>query len=210
MFNKEAFGAHLICRELYGAGKPGGMVLRDFLDAHFRKTLLQEIHQNVRLFRPAQRKYLSAYQEFYYFYVGEADEQRVQGDFNAVFALRDRYGDLYQSLQAAANFSATATLNSVAVQKYPQGSIGISLHRDQSRYLNLISIFVLEGQAPFFISLDRNPSHAMAIHTAPGDLILLRAPSSAESLAEKRLRPFHAVGRILQERITLLLRERAG
>ena len=208
-FNKEAFRAAWVCRALYDAAEPGGIVLRDFLDVDFRTTLLQEIHRHVQLFRPAQRKYLRAYQEFSYFYIGEADEDHVQGGFKTVFALRDRYADLYRSLQAPANFSVTAPLNSVAVQKYPQGSIGITLHRDESRYVNLISIFVLKGEAPFFVSLDRNPAHAMAMHTAPGDLILLRGPRNQESSAEKRLRPFHAVGRVLQERITLILRARA-
>ena len=179
------------------------MVLHDFLDEDFRKALLQEIHHHVKLFRPAQRKYLSACQEFSYFYIGEADDQRVSGDFKGLLALRDQYTHLYRSLQAPANFSVTARLNSVGVQKYPPGSIGITLHRDESRYVNLISIFVLKGKAPFLFSLDRNPSHAIVIQTGPGDLILLRAPRGASSPTEKRLRPFHAVGRVPQERITL-------
>lgn len=210
MFRQEAFNADQVFRELYDPAKPGAMVVRSFLDVDFRKILLQEIYHHGHLFRPAQRKYLNAYQEFSYFYIGEADEEHVQADFKTVFALRDRYADLYRSFQRPTNSSATCTLNSVAVQKYPQGSIGITLHRDASRYVNLISIFVLKGVALFLVSSDREPSHANAVHTAPGDLILLRAPRDRESSAEKRLRPFHAVGGVLEERITLLLRERVG
>jgi hypothetical protein len=45
----------------------------------------------------------------------------------------------------------------------------LTLHRDESRYVNLISIFVLKGEAPFLVSLDRDLSRAMATHTLPGD-----------------------------------------
>jgi hypothetical protein len=87
----------------------------------------------------------------------------------------------------------------VAVQKYPQGSIGLTLHRDESRYVNLISIFVLKGEAPFLVSLDRDLSCPIATHTRAGDLVLLRAPRGMENVTEKRLRPFHAVGQVLEE-----------
>ena len=53
-------------------------------------------------------------------------------------------------------FASPLRFNSLSLQKYEQGSIGITPHRDGLRYINLICIFVIAGQGRFFVCADRS------------------------------------------------------
>ncbi|MFQ5994296.1 MAG: hypothetical protein ACE5K1_04330 [Acidiferrobacterales bacterium] len=93
--------------------------------------------------------------------------------------------------------------NSIMLQKYPGGSLGISAHRDGQRYVNLICILVIAGSGRFHICADRSGAQSQEIPAEPGDAILMRAPGFAGR--EDRL--FHYVTEIRETRYTLGLRQ---
>ena len=100
-------------------------------------------------------------------------------------------------------FSTPLRFNSLSLQKYEQGSIGITPHRDGLRYINLISIFVIGGKGRFFVCADRSGREAVEIDAAPGNLILIRAPG----FLREDIRPFHFVSEISCRRYSFGLRQ---
>ncbi len=93
-------------------------------------------------------------------------------------------------------------MNDLIVQRYHPGSVGITPHRDHLKYEALVALFPLSGRARFCICADRQGSDSREIPTAPGDLILMRAPG----LFGLRDRPFHFLDRVESRRISLGLR----
>ncbi len=100
-------------------------------------------------------------------------------------------------------FEERLNFNSMTLQKYPAGSQGISPHRDRAIYINLICIFILGGEGRFFICKDRSGQDAMEIDSAPGRVILMRAPG----FYQMQPRPYHLVKDIPGDRYTLGLRQ---
>jgi hypothetical protein len=101
--------------------------------------------------------------------------------------LRDAFQELMDRSLAALPvypFQSTLTFNSLSLQKYEPGSIGITPHLDSLRYINLICLFVIDA--------------------APGNLILMRAPGFMGSQA----RPFHYVTEIPETRYSFGLRQK--
>ena len=208
MFKAHLFNPARICAELYNPTRRGGLSLSGFLQPAAREQLLCEIQKHVRWFRPASRDYLNAVQEFDFFHLGEQDDDRITGNFETILRLRARYARLYKMMAEQARFHSPGALNSITVQRYPQDSLGITSHRDESQSINLISIFVLAGEAPFGISTDRQKSDVVELPASPGDLILLRAPRDRHEPTERKMRPLHYVGRVVRERYSLTFREK--
>jgi len=100
-------------------------------------------------------------------------------------------------------FPSPLHFNSLSLQKYAQGSIGITPHRDGLRYINLICIFVIAGQGRFFVCADRSGQEAVEIEATPGNVILMRAPG----FLGEDLRPFHFVSEISATRYSFGLRQ---
>lgn len=78
----------------------------------------------------------------------------------------------------------------VAVQRYQPGSIGITPHRDQSRYAQLVAVITVAGSAPFTLCRNRAGDPIRTWQADPGSLVLLRGPG----LAGEDGRPMHLVG----------------
>ncbi len=97
--------------------------------------------------------------------------------------------------------------NDYSLQKYPiskpEHRFAISPHRDHKYCINVIAIYVLEGEAPFFISANKSAMNATEIKTKPGDLILMRGFQFLESPA----RPLHFLGKVTKERLSFGLRQ---
>lgn len=208
-FRPVSFDAEQIVRELYNPGAPGGILIPELLAPETRQRLLGDIAACSSSFQRAPRAYGNALREFDYLHLGEADEERITGEFPHLFALRDRYADVYNRTARHASFSPSSSLNSIAVHRYWEGSLGITPHRDESGFVNLISVFVLSGTARFYICGARDQYRPQRIraswHPGAGDLILLRAPRSD---AEHAWRPLHGVGPVTAERYTITFRER--
>ena len=93
-------------------------------------------------------------------------------------------------------------LNDLILQRYAAGSRGITAHRDHIRYRGLVALLILSGNGRFCLCDDRSGSGAREIASAPGDLLLMRAPGFAGSPE----RPFHFLDRITVERLSFGLR----
>ncbi len=98
------------------------------------------------------------------------------------------------------------TPTELAYMFYKGPHAGISPHRDHARHKMLVAIFSLKGYATFRIHHTRDEADIDAEWTtAPGDLVLLRAPGLHP---EVNTRPFHSIGPPIgsEERISLSLR----
>lgn len=100
-------------------------------------------------------------------------------------------------------FDTPLIFNSMSLQKYRKGSLGITPHRDGLRFINLVCIFIISGGGKFFVCADRSGRDASEIHTSPGRVVFLRAPGFMGS----EERPFHFVTDIRQTRYTFGLRQ---
>lgn len=101
-------------------------------------------------------------------------------------------------------FAMPIDFNDMSLQKYDQGSIGITPHKDGKSRVNLICVFNLIGKAEFALCDDRNGSNPRFLDTTPGNLILLRAPGFFHGT----LQPFHFVRNVTEERVIFGLRQK--
>ncbi len=99
-------------------------------------------------------------------------------------------------------FECPLVFNDMMLQHYAADALGISAHRDESRYINLACIFVLKGGGGFFVCEDRSGSGAREISAPPGWAIFLRCPG----LRGTSDRVFHFVAELDAPRTTLGLR----
>ncbi|MDQ5851366.1 MAG: hypothetical protein M3380_04700 [Chloroflexota bacterium] len=100
-------------------------------------------------------------------------------------------------------FTTRLNLNALVLQKYEQGSLGITPHRDQLSYINLVCVFMIEGQGRFCLCADRSGNDSHAIDATPGRVIFMRAPG----LLGATKRPFHYVTDIQAPRYTFGVRQ---
>lgn len=102
-------------------------------------------------------------------------------------------------------FETALSFNSVVLQRYEEGSLGITPHKDGLRYINLVCVFVIGGRGRFYICSDRSGRDAKEVDASPGDVILMRAPGL---FGAKDNRPFHYVTEIQETRYTFGLRQK--
>lgn len=81
--------------------------------------------------------------------------------------------------------------NEVAVQRYQPGSVGITPHRDQRRYAQLVVVITVAGSASFTLCHNRDGDPIRTWQAEPGSLVLLRGPGLA---GDPDGRPMHSVG----------------
>lgn len=81
--------------------------------------------------------------------------------------------------------------NEVAIQRYQPGSIGITPHRDQRRYAQLVAVITVVGEAPFTLCRNRDGDPVRTWQADQGSLLLLRGPGLA---GVPDGRPMHLVG----------------
>ena len=101
-------------------------------------------------------------------------------------------------------FAIPFRLNSMILNRYEAGSLGITPHRDFVRYINLIGVVVIGGSGRFQVCAGRNTRGATEIMAPSGHAILMRAPGFPGAAD----RPFHCVSDIRESRYTLVLRQR--
>ena len=102
-------------------------------------------------------------------------------------------------------FEMALSFNSMVLQRYEEGSIGITPHRDGLSYINLVCVFVIGGQGSFYVCSDRSGNDSIEIDASPGNVILMRAPGF---LGSEDGRPFHYVTDIREPRYTFGLRQK--
>lgn len=121
--------------------------------------------------------------------------------------LRDRFQVTMRRFfdEVPDTFEPPLAFNNVMVQRYPAGEIGITPHRDGASVLNLIAIFVLEGDGDFSLCADYKGNGARIIPAPPGHVIIMKGPGFLGS----REQPIHQIMNIRQERTVVILRQRA-
>lgn len=141
-------------------------------------------------------------------------EAAVRQDFDVALAFppdgvfRALAAALGERLRAALSLApclddpAGFRLNDLIVQRYRRGSFGITPHRDHVGYRGLVAIVTLRGAARFFVCADRQGNGAREVPAPPGHLLLMRAPGYLSD----RPRPFHFLGEVTKERLSLGLR----
>jgi hypothetical protein len=113
------------------------------------------------------------------------------------FEISKQLGREYENSGQSQMFSERPLLFSdLALQKYVPSSegskYGISPHRDQSGFVNLVAVLLISGPSAFFICRDKGGGGAADVVARPGDLILMRGGGYGRDLP----RPFHFVGKI--------------
>ena len=101
-------------------------------------------------------------------------------------------------------FERPFELNDMVLQRYQPGPVGISPHVDGRSMINLVCIFVLEGEARFCICRARDGCCAVSIDNEPGRVVLLRASGFYGCYRG----PFHFVSDITSQRTVFSLRQR--
>lgn len=181
----------------------GGATSVSILDEDFRMALLKEAEGYH--YRPEDET------------VGSGDRlvrQEVSSFEN--FSAESRYVLLRNSFQEllerslvkleSCPFETALGFNSMVLQRYEKGSIGITPHRDGSSFINLVCVFVINGRGRFYICSDRSGRDAREVNASPGNVIVMRAPGLFSS---EDNRPFHYVTGIRETRCTFGLRQKA-
>ena len=83
------------------------------------------------------------------------------------------------------------TPNEIAVQRYQPGPLGITPHRDQRRFAQLVAVVTIAGSAPFTLCRNRSGDPIQTWQANEGSLVLLRGPGLA---GDPDGRPMHTVG----------------
>ncbi len=102
-------------------------------------------------------------------------------------------------------FETPLNFNTMVLQRYEQGSLGITPHKDGKSYINVVSIFVIGGGGRFFVCSDRAGNNSREIDASEGNVILMRAPGFYGYIDN---RPFHYVTDITEERYTFGVRQK--
>jgi hypothetical protein len=122
--------------------------------------------------------------------------------------LRDSFQELIERCLAGLEsypFETTLNFDSMMLQKYEEGSLGITPHKDGLSFINLVCVFVVGGRGRFYVCSDRTGRDAKEIHASPGHVIFMRAPGL---FGAENDRPFHYVADIQETRYTFGLRQR--
>jgi hypothetical protein len=102
-------------------------------------------------------------------------------------------------------FETALNFNSMVLQRYEEGSLGITPHKDGLSYINLVCVFVIGGRGRFYVCSDRSGRDAKEVAASPGNVILMRAPGL---FGAEDNRPFHYVTEIEETRYTFGLRQK--
>ena len=122
--------------------------------------------------------------------------------------LKNSFQDLLEERLARLGtypFEMALGFNSMVLQRYEEGAIGITPHRDGLSYINLVCVFVIGGQGSFYVCSDRSGNDSIEIDASPGNVIFMRAPGF---LGSEDNRPFHYVTDIREPRYTFGLRQK--
>lgn len=203
--NKGTIDANRVVEELYDLSKPGIISIPNVVREDSRKSLLAGINNIQHHFWDAPRKEGVVDQEMKCFYLEYSNPSALNSFFGQLMTwFWLDYLEVYEKVAEKAKFKERR-FNSVGVHYYPRGSRGITPHRDYSTDMDLVSVFILKGKAPFYSCEGRTLDSKVEICSSPGSLILMRA---ARDESEQRYRPFHSVGSVEEDRYSTIFRRR--
>ena len=129
-------------------------------------------------------------------------------DHSGYVLLKESFQDLLEQRMAqleAYPLETALGFNSMVLQRYEEGSLGITPHRDGLSYVNLVCVFIIGGRGRFYVCSDRSGRDAKEVDASPGNVILMRAPGL---FGAEDNRPFHYVTQIEETRYTFGLRQK--
>ena len=197
LFLPDYFDIHRILEKLSTVGAASVKILNE----GFRKSLLEEAEcytyepedEVVGTGDKIVRQQLSSFEDL-----------PEDSKYNLLKHSFQSFLDEYLTLIKPYPFETRLAFNSAVLQRYEGGSIGITPHRDGLSYINLVCLFVIEGQGRFFTCSDRSGRDSVEIDASPGNVILVRAPGFLFS----KERPFHYVNNIQERRYVFGLRQK--
>ncbi|MBI4118567.1 MAG: hypothetical protein HY455_03475 [Parcubacteria group bacterium] len=103
-------------------------------------------------------------------------------------------------------FKTPLFLNSVVLQRYKKGPLGITPHIDGPSRRNLVCVLVLAGEGDFALHDDKDGKNTRTIEAPPGHMIMMRAPG----FLGEDFQPVHSITNITEDRYIVGLRERVA
>lgn len=201
--NSDRISIDQIVDELYDFSRIGALSIPDFLSQKAIIDLFTGAMSARKLFTRAKKEVGKVTQEMENLYVENIDHALLNKYFlTTVTQFKEEYGEVYKRIAEKAEFSFKE-FNSFGFNYYATGSAGITPHRDFKSDENLVSIFVIEGNAPFFVCRDYEKTDSRELNSSPGSLILLRAARNKE---EQQNRPIHYVAPCISPRLTAVCR----
>jgi len=142
-----------IVNELYNFSKIGGISIHNVIPENAREDLIENVNSVKRFFWEAPKKEGNVMQEMKCFYLEDLNEDCLDRTFlTTINQFKDEYCEIYGEIAQRAQFE-DERFNSLGFHYYPRDSLGISPHRDYVRDRDLISIFILKGNASFYVCL---------------------------------------------------------
>lgn len=92
----------------------------------------------------------------------------------------------------------------IVLQRYQEGSIGVTPHIEGKSVINIFCICILTGDGKTAVCTDRTGQNPHYLDTTPGNVLIFRAPGFMGS----HLQQFHFLTDITSECITFCLRQR--
>lgn len=206
-FDRSLINVESIAQELYDPQKPGVIAVPHFLTESFCVEARAEFRRNKTLFWDAPLVEGTSRQELKVHYSGPADGTTEGNDqFRAIGRLRESYAQFYKQLSNRCGFWQGSIINSQGLHWYQEGSCGMGVHRDYTKDINLLTLFVLSGNASFSVYRDKQKSKSLyEVETKEGMLVLMRGPRNPN---ENDLRPYHEIGEVKAERMCVIFRQK--
>jgi hypothetical protein len=189
-----------LCDRLYDPFESGVVVLPSVVDKNTVQGVLSELQENSRNFVQRQHSYGTTVQGLSSWDM----ELGVVNNYPYLSQMYTVYEQISTRLHNISSKNAVCDEISINSSFYPQGSVGIGPHRDNTFSVNFVIIFVFSGTNDFYTSIDKDRSEEKCHTIRPGDCIIMRGP---RDISEKCMRPIHYVKDILEDRYIVTFRE---
>ncbi len=101
-------------------------------------------------------------------------------------------------------FSPPLQFNDHLLLKYRPGEVGLGVHRDYSKYKNLIVSLTLTGTADFNLHEHPDGPPVKSFACSPGIAVFMRAPG----FLQEDIRPYHSVTAVSAERTSVIFKQK--
>mmetsp|Transcript_357 Transcript_357/g.825 ORF Transcript_357/g.825 Transcript_357/m.825 type:complete len:232 (+) Transcript_357:176-871(+) len=202
MLNADALDIEEMLKQLRETGL---CAVEGIIKEPFRKKLCGEADEHFSTVPQAEIEVIPPFdvkQQFNAKSVFDRDSNFTQLRIGFQKLLLDKLG----ATRAASTFTGeTLNFNYFELMQYPEGSCGISPHRDHAENINVVCVFTIGGRGFVYGCDDRAGTNPKRYNTYPGAVILMRAPGFEHSKAKDR--PFHYVADIESLRYSYAVRQ---
>lgn len=189
---------------MYEPSHIGGLLVKSALKDEFLELLRKEVLGARRYLLKGPEVYINAAQNIYVRDVPIINRYGYPTPFCSELE-RAYLESIYNPIAEMIGFSGKNFLSPITINMYPKGG-GISYHRDESRYTNLIGAIAVHGAAEFSFARNKDGDGELAFGINPGDLVLMRSRIE-QYITKEDLRPCHKII-ALSERYSILIRNR--